>query len=386
MRREKKKKMKIAVVSAFEADAQFAHVINTVKLAGSFAHLGHEVTMICLQSPKGAVPADVLQKSMGCPASLRWIQLPRYLGTEWRFAWAALFLLFCLKIDLIFSRSYYTPYLSSKFKWITVGESHAHPGNTSKAFMRYVSGTQHHYFAAWVTISDYLAKHYTSLGVPSDKIMVLPDAVDLTLFQHPKSLPESPYPPTSRKKVVYAGHLYDYKGIPTILKAAHSLQEFDFHLVGGLPEDLQRQQKRAADMNLKNIRFHGQVPHSQVPPYLWHADVLLLPPSAKHPSAKWTSPVKAGEYFASGTPVMASDIPALRDWMTAEEVLFFSADSWQAMSEGIKRLLYDEKYSKRLVRNAACKAESLSYDHRAKQILTSPMVNKLLKSCLSTND
>ena len=39
--------MKILVASAFEASSQWAHAINTVKMAQGFARLGHAVTLVC---------------------------------------------------------------------------------------------------------------------------------------------------------------------------------------------------------------------------------------------------------------------------------------------------------------------------------------------------
>jgi glycosyltransferase involved in cell wall biosynthesis len=250
----------------------------------------------------------------------------------------------------------------------TVAESHAQPGTTSVPFLRLVQATHHPAFRLWVTISEHLADHYQSLGVPRDKLIVLPDAVDLQLFQRPVSLPPSPYC-SDQPVVAYIGHLYDYKGIPTILQAAALLPEVGFHLVGGLPEDLSRQRARVEQMGLDNVTFHGLRPHSEVPPFLWHADTLLLPPSAHHPSAAWTSPLKVGEYLASGTPVVATSIPALRDWLSVHEVKFVPPDDAVAMADGILSILKDPDYSMSLSEAGLKKAQTLSYQHRAARVL-----------------
>jgi glycosyltransferase involved in cell wall biosynthesis len=111
-------------------------------------------------------------------------------------------------------------------------------------------------------------------------------------------------------------------------------------------------------------------PHKDVPPYLWHADLLLLPPSQHHPSAAWTSPLKLGEYLASGTPVIATQIPALQDWLTPEDVAFVPPDDAAALAQAITDLLNDPPKQQALSQNTRQKARTLSYTHRAETILS----------------
>jgi glycosyltransferase involved in cell wall biosynthesis len=231
-----------------------------------------------------------------------------------------------------------------------------------------MKGTRRRAFRLLVTISTHLARDYQTLGVPSEKILVLPDAVDLNLFTRPTLLPDRPYA-GNRPVVTYAGHLYDYKGIPTILQAAQLMPEVDFHLIGGLPDDLARYATTIQRDDLHNVFLHGICPHAEVPPFLWHADVLLLVPSAHHPSAAWTSPIKLGEYLASGTPVVATSIPALRDWLTDEEVHFVEPDEPQALADGIRAVLTDQEHARQRSQMGLEKSKSLSYPKRAGRIL-----------------
>lgn len=360
--------MKIIVASAMEAGSHFAHAINTVKMAQGFARVGHDVTVLCWRSRQGKIASEQLSQSYGLTAPLRWVQLPHFFGKRWLFFLWCLPVLRRVKPDMVFARHYTLPWLSSKLGITTVAESHAHPDNRSPLFLRMVKATHHPAFALWVTISHRLADHYRSLGVPSEKLIVLPDAVDLSLFRRPSQLPPSPYSDRG-PHVVYAGHLYDYKGIPTILETAAQLPDIQFHLVGGWSEDVARQQKRAQELGLANVTFHGLKPHAEMPPYMWHADVLLLPPSQHHPSAFWTSPVKLGEYLASGRPLVVTSIPAMCDWLTDEEVEFVEPDNAQAMAKGIMALLSDPDYAVRLGQAGQTKAQTFSFTYRAERIL-----------------
>lgn len=219
----------------------------------------------------------------------------------------------------------------------------------------------------WVTISETLREYYAAQGADASKIRVLPDAVDLSMFLRPGDPGPSPYR-SGRANVAYAGHLYDYKGIPTILEAAARLPDIDFHLVGGWPEDVERHRRTVEERDLGNVTLHGLRKYSEVPAYLWHADLLLLPPSGDHPSAAWTSPVKLGEYLASGVPVISTDIPALRTWLTDNESEFIAPDDGNEMAGAIGKLLDDRSRYESLSVNGVTRAHALSYESRASVI------------------
>jgi glycosyltransferase involved in cell wall biosynthesis len=365
--------MRILVAGSFEAASMWAHAVNTVKMAQGFARLGHDVTILCQGPSAGPIAPAELARLYGLTEALRWVQIPstvlrHRVGEHWGFALLALPSILSSRPNMIFARNYILPWVTSRCGIPTIAESHAHPDNRTAPLLRLVSATRHKDFKTWVTISHHLAEHYRSLGVPEGKLLVLPDAVDLALFQRPQDLPSSPYSDRG-PHVLYSGHLYDYKGIPTILQAAARLPAVEFHLLGGWPEDIARQQERANEQGLTNVVFHGLRPHSEVPPFLWHASVLLLPPSQHHPSAAWTSPLKLGEYLASGTPVVATDIPALRDWLTDTEVEFVPPDDPEAMARAIDHLLSNGARTQQLGLAGLGKARDLSYERRAASVL-----------------
>lgn len=366
--------MQIAVVVSMEAGVERAYAINSVNMAQGFAKLGYNVTLITFAHREGKRDFESLAKQYDIRVSLRWIQVPRVfrknlIRPDEPFAWMAMFHLLRLQPSLVFSRSYIAPTVSAKFGFLTVAESHAHTDNRTPPFLKMIkSSQQYKQFKGLVTISEVLSQQYQSLGVPKDKLWVLPTGVDINRFRRPPQLLASPYK-TSAPNVVYVGHLYDYKGIPTILETAVLCPNINFHLVGGLPQDIEHVQRTMTEENLDNVILHGMKPQSEIPAYLHHADILLLPPSLNHPSARWTSPVKLGEYLASGTPVIASRIPALEDWLSDEEVTFVKPDSGVAMQKGIQEILATPDLAKARAEKGLKLANTLSYQNRAKAIL-----------------
>jgi glycosyltransferase involved in cell wall biosynthesis len=365
--------VRIVVASAFPADSRFAHAINTIKMADGFAKLGHDVTLLCRRPPAGRVDTDALRQDFGLASSLNVLQLsPRALGfplnDQLHFALQAAWWARRLHPDFAYCRNYIAPVLLSRLGIRVAAESHAHPGAGGAPLGRMVhASARQPAFRTVVTIAPILRDHFVSLGVPEDKVLILPDGVDLKLFRRPESW-KRPVA-TQRPRVVYAGHLYDYKGIPTVLDAAAQLQDCDFVLVGGTEADIRLQRERISSRGLENVTLEGLLPHNDVPHHLWSADVLVLPPSGRHPSANWTSPVKLGEYLASGVPVAATRIPALQYWLRDEEVMFVEPDDPASLAQGIRRLLADSRMVRRMTTKARLLAEALSYERRCDRIL-----------------
>jgi glycosyltransferase involved in cell wall biosynthesis len=371
--------MKILVAAAFSADSRFAHAINTIKMADGFAKLGHEVMVLCRRPAAGLVPARQLQEDFGIEKSIDFVQLrPRFLGRSLNqhghFGIQVLLETLGRKPDFAYCRNYVAPAWLSRLGIDVVAESHAHPGNRSGPLQTMVAAAaRNEAFRTIVTIAPVLRDYFIELGVPTEKVQVLPDAVDLGMFRRPDNYQRRRN--SSRPRIVYAGHLYDYKGIPTILEAAARMPACDFALIGGTAGDIVRQRARAKELGIDNVKVPGLLPHSAVPAELWQADILLLPPSAQHPSARWTSPVKLGEYLASGTPVVATRIPALQYWLAEDEVVFVEPDDPQSLVRGIEALLRDAERARAVAGAGARAAEKLSYQARCQRIIEASCPN-----------
>ena len=364
--------MKIIVASAFRADSSFAHAVNTIKMADGFAKLGHDVTLVCRQPKKDPVSDEDLRQRFGLSSNLSFLQVKAAclgipLDAHGSFARQVMDKAKRIAPDFAYCRNYIAPVSLSKSGVPTVAESHAHVGNTRKPLRKMVMAlAMVSEFKALVTIAPILKDNFVALGVPPEKVHVLADSVDLDLFARPKGfVKKRPKKPL----IVYSGQLYDYKGIPTILDAAAMAPEWDFRLVGGHDRDIDRITDLVLNRGLQNVTLTGCVPHSRVPKHLWEADVLLLPPSALHPSARWTSPVKLGEYLASGSPVVATSIPALKDWLKNEEVHFVEPDNPKELCNGISYVLSNAVVSHEITERAYELAKSISYEERCKSIL-----------------
>ncbi|MFQ5857321.1 MAG: glycosyltransferase, partial [Anaerolineae bacterium] len=159
-----------------------------------------------------------------------------------------------------------------------------------------------------VTISNHLRMAYLEAGFQPDRVLTAPDGVDLRLFS---DLPARDTAraqlglPLSRPVVVYTGHLFRWKGVYTLAKAAQHLPDVLTIFVGGMERDVQTFRAFVREMGVTNVQVLGHASPTQVPLYLAAADVLILPNSAKEDISRlYTSPLKLFEYMASGRPIV----------------------------------------------------------------------------------
>lgn len=165
--------------------------------------------------------------------------------------------------------------------------------------------------------------------------------------------------------VVYTGHLYAWKGVNVLAAAAESL-DATVVFVGGTDEDSAR--FRARWGRVPNIRILGNRPHHEA--LLWQkaADVLVLPNTAEENiSAAYTSPMKLFEYLASGTPVVASDLPSVREIADASRAILVTPDSPESLRDGIRRALAGEGESR--ARAGRTWVEDHTWHKRAERIV-----------------
>jgi glycosyltransferase involved in cell wall biosynthesis len=179
-----------------------------------------------------------------------------------------------------------------------------------------------------VTISDNIANEHIKRGVPENKVLVLEDGVDMDQFDinDDKVFWRNKYDlPLHKKIIMYAGHLYEEKGIEHILIVAKKLKkndEFIFILVGGWKKDIMKWERYCEREKLSNVRFFGFVENSILPGLLKAADVLFMPYKTqmdfKVMDIDTTSPMKLFEFMASKRPIISTKIPTISKVVTHE--------------------------------------------------------------------
>ncbi|HYT74316.1 MAG TPA: glycosyltransferase [Vicinamibacterales bacterium] len=172
----------------------------------------------------------------------------------------------------------------------------------------------------------------------------------------------------------YAGHLYPWKGVDLIIEAVTALQDTCALIIGGHGQepDLARVKALAVELDCAaRVSFTGLLPPPQVGARLREADVLVLPNPASAISSAFTSPLKLFEYMAAGKPIVASDLPAIREVLAHERnALLFEPGNPQALTAAIRRIKDDPVLAARLARQAAEDARLYTWARRAESLET----------------
>lgn len=223
-----------------------------------------------------------------------------------------------------------------------------------------------------IVITNKLKEVYIKEGVPAGKILVAPDGVDLRMFEANASREEAKSElgiPSGKKVISYVGHLYDWKG-PHILALStkHLPDNYISYFIGGMRGDLAQFKEFIRRNEISNAVIVGYVPPSVVPKYLAASDVLVLPNIEKGLS-HYTSPLKLFEYMAAKRPVVASDLPSIREVLNEKNAVLVEPGNPKALAEGIQKVIQEKEFAGEISEQANRDVQQYSWEKRAEKIL-----------------
>ncbi len=172
--------------------------------------------------------------------------------------------------------------------------------------------------------------------------------------------------------ILFVGSLHKanrYKGVDYLLQALPLVKQVaknaKLMIVGGgeLQAELQAQ---AQQLNLQDeVIFTGPVDNRELPNYYAAADLLTLP-SIRGPE---NSPIVVFEAMASAKPVVASDLPGVREIVKHNENgLLVPPKEPQKLADGLLKVLIDPEFKKQASLQARRFAESYSWQNCASEM------------------
>lgn len=343
-----------------------ANSVQVMHMSEAFAELGHNVTLYA----KHAELTDEPFYFYGIEPifQLRYLP-PKKAGklSKKLFSWRVR-----LKTDLIYARCLIALRKSKPQGIPFIIEAHTlpHPAEELNSF--YEDFFTWPNFKRLVLISNTLKEDFIARfsSLDQGKIMIAPDGAILP------TLPELLQPRlTERLQIGYVGHLYPGRGIELIFALAARCGWADFHIVGGRQEELKYWRSRP--LPGPNITLHGFVPHRETISYLTAFDILIAPYQTKVTAhggietSRWMSPLKIFEYMSHGKPIIASDLPVLREVLENERnALLVSPADIEAWLCAITRLRDEPELRQQLGQGALqdCTA-NYSWLSRARRVL-----------------
>jgi len=223
-----------------------------------------------------------------------------------------------------------------------------------------------------IAISGGVREDLLSLGIETSKLIVEHDAFEPERFRSLPTRSEARRAldlPSERAVVVYTGGLLAWKGVDVLVEAARRVPEALIVIAGGMEQDIAALRARAS--GIPNVRIDGLQPPSRVALYLAAADVGVAPNrSAPAISARYTSPLKVFEAMAVGLPLVASDLPSLRELLRhGSDAWLVRADDAEELAGGLKKLLGDADLRRALGQSLAARSAEHTWDARAQRLV-----------------
>jgi glycosyltransferase involved in cell wall biosynthesis len=226
-----------------------------------------------------------------------------------------------------------------------------------------------------VAVSQALRTYAADLGVPSERVSVIPNAADPDVFG-----PTTGLSPLRRELgwndrfvIGFVGSMKPWHGVETLLQMLHHLggsdSQFRLLLVGSGPQidDLRHESERLGIAGA--VHMTGAVPHHAVPDLLRAMDLTVAAYAAD--AAEYFSPVKLFEYMAMALPVVAARVgqvcEVIDEWRTGW--LYAPGDAIELA--GLIRSIASDRDACRRVGAAAreCVTQQYTWRHNARRVV-----------------
>lgn len=221
---------------------------------------------------------------------------------------------------------------------------------------------------AIVCPSDVTRTFLVSLGAPRARITVIPNGVQTDEFC-PSPLPrrEGRIP-----VILYVGTLAPWQGLDLLLAALPQvLAELPVRLIiagRGRSRQLKQLHKQARKLGIEDaVTLEPAVPHHAVPDLIAQADVCVAPLVYNDRNVvQGCCPIKLIEYMASARPIVAANLPVVRELVREDvEALLHAPDDPSDLARQVVRVLQDHDLAEGLARRAARRAQARFTWHRA---------------------
>ncbi len=217
--------------------------------------------------------------------------------------------------------------------------------------------------AAVITLTPRLAALLGDDGVAPERVHVISSGVTAAEFAGPFA---DPVPELPRPRVMYLGRLEGEKDVATLVRALAQLERTDARLML-VGDGAERPHLEALARTLgvsDRVHLAGFVAHEEVPAFLAHADVLVLPSRFE----ELGSALLEGMHM--GVPIVASDTGGITRAVGHDEAgLLVAPGDVAGFARALNRVLGDPELAARLGAEGRRRTQAADWDALAGRVL-----------------
>ena len=200
-------------------------------------------------------------------------------------------------------------------------------------------------------------------GVKSEKISIVPNGVDLLLFNTATE--------KNQKKIVFAGAMYYHRGLDILLKAIplviKKIPDAKFVLLGSGTE-MNKLKKIVSDNSLENsVEFKGWIKREEIPKNISDASIGIGPLRLTDVTSR-ALPIKVLEYMAVSLPIIAQKGTLPTDVLENEKNGYFIENS-NDLAEKIILLLNQPKKVENMGSQSSKMVQKFNWENIVKLII-----------------
>ena len=200
-------------------------------------------------------------------------------------------------------------------------------------------------------------------GVKSEKISIVPNGVDLLLFNTATE--------KNKKKIVFAGAMYYHRGLDILLKAIplviKKIPDAKFVLLGSGTE-MNKLKKIVSDNSLENsVEFKGWIKREEIPKNISDASIGIGPLRLTDVTSR-ALPIKVLEYMAVSLPIIAQKGTLPTDVLENEKNGYFIENS-NDLAEKIILLLNQPKKVENMGSQSSKMVQKFNWENIVKLII-----------------
>jgi len=205
-----------------------------------------------------------------------------------------------------------------------------------------------------IALSNVEAEQYKRVGVPEEKIAIIPNGIDLSEYAElpPKGSFKKKFNiPEDRKIILYLGRIHKTKGIDILIKAyAYLKNEMKCRnavLVIAGPDDGYLGEARTLVNSLglyDSVMFTGFISNEDKLKALIDAEIFVTP-------SFYGFPITFLEACVVGTPIVTTNLGDTLEWINGK-VGYVVQPKTEYLARAIYQIIIDEKLHERLSRNS----------------------------------
>ncbi len=228
-------------------------------------------------------------------------------------------------------------YLWEKFHKDYIRDEYLYRRDITRKYLNMVDVT--------ISPSNWLMQVYRRNGITSGKFLHLDYGIDTKLFRKVERKP------SSLLRIGYIGSFIPSKGIDVVIRAIKGTKSrIKMYIWGKAPEGFEWYERKIKALIGKNpdIIIKGYVENAKIHSLYKEIDILIVP-SLWHEN----SPITIHEAFATGTPVIASEVGGIPELIKNEEYgALFPPGDVKSLSQIIQKIIADKgiiyKWSKNI--------------------------------------